>query len=142
MGNPAFPRQTGGVTCTLRQRAALILKEAGWDLPPCPVVWSPRLTRCAGVFVVERDARGARHPEIRLSIPLIRRRDRNWPVQVVGILCRDPEEVLRRILEHELIHYKLWKDGADFGHTPAFRQLAWGAFGHQSLTHGIGHEPE
>ena len=123
---------------TLRQRAEAILKAAGWDIPPCPILWSPRLTRCAGLFVVEKDRRKVWQPEIRLSIPLLRRRDWNWPVQVVGCLCRNPEDVLQRILEHELIHYKLWKDGADFGHTDVFRELAWGAFNHQSITHGIG----
>lgn len=87
---------------------------------------------------MERDARGGRHPEIRLSIPLIRRRDWTWPVQVVGIQCRTPEDVLMRILEHELVHYKLWTEGVDFGHTERFRHLAWTAFAHQAITHGIG----
>jgi hypothetical protein len=27
-----------------------------------------------------------------------------------------------------------------FGHTDRFRELAWGAFSHQSITHGIGAE--
>jgi hypothetical protein len=127
------------VTLTLRQKSAAILQGAGWDLPTIPVVWSPRMNRCAGLFVVERDRRGTWHPEIRLSTPLIRRRDWPWPVQVCGCNCRDPEAVLVRILEHELIHYKLWADGErDWGHTERFRRLAWEAFGHQSITHGIG----
>lgn len=125
---------------TLRQLAQAILRGAGWDLPPCPVLWSPRLTRCAGLFVVERDVRRVARPEIRLSIPLLRRRDRPWPQQVCGLNCHTPEEILRRILEHELIHYKLWKEGVDFGHTERFRQLAWTVFQHQSITHGIGVE--
>ena len=125
---------------TLRQQAQAILREAGWDLPPCPVLWSPRMTRCAGLFVVEKDRRQVWQPEIRPSIPLLRRRDRDWPVQVVGCNCRCPEDIIRRILEHELIHYKLWKEGEDFGHTERFRQLAWNAFRHQSITHGIGSE--
>jgi predicted SprT family Zn-dependent metalloprotease len=54
--------------------------------------------------------------------------------------CNSPEEIIRRILEHELIHYKLWKEGAPFGHTARFRQLALTAFNHQSITHGIGAE--
>ena len=123
---------------TVRQRADAILKAAGWDLPTCPVLWSPRLSRCAGLFVVEKDHRGVWHPEIRLSIPLLRRRDWPWPVQVVGCNCRNPEDVVQRILEHELIHYKLWKDGVDFGHTAQFRRLATSIFQHQSITHGIG----
>jgi hypothetical protein len=123
---------------TVRQQAAAILREAGWDLPPCDILWSPRLVRCAGLFVVEKDRRGARHAEIRLSIPLLRRRDRPWPVEVCGCNCRSPEEVVRRILEHELIHYKLWKEGGDFGHTERFRELAWKSFRHSSITHGIG----
>ena len=123
---------------TLRQRAAEILRQAGWDLPPVPVVWSPRMTRCAGLFVLEADAVGKRHPEIRLSIPLLRRRDRPWPQVVCGVNCRDPEAIQRVILEHELIHYKLWRDGGDWGHTEAFRRLALEVFGHQSITHGIG----
>lgn len=127
---------------TLRQRAAEILRRAGWDLPPVPVVWSPRMTRCAGLFVLEADAHGRRHPEIRLSIPLLRRRDRPWPQVVCGVNCRDPEAIQRVILEHELIHYKLWRDGGDWGHTEAFRRLALDTFGHQSITHGIGSEPE
>lgn len=125
---------------TLRQQAQAILREAGWELPPCPVLWSPRMTRCAGLFVVEKDRRQVWQPEIRLSIPLLRRRDRDWPVQVVGCNCRNPEDIVRRILEHELIHYKLWKEGEDFGHTERFRQLAWNVFRHQSITHGIGSE--
>jgi len=128
------------MTFTLRQQTQAILQAAGWDLPPCPALWSPRLTRCAGLFVVERDHRRVWHPEIRLSIPLLRRRDWPWPQQVCGMNCHTPEEVIRRILEHELIHYKLWREGVDFGHTERFRQLAWGAFGHQSITHGIGVE--
>lgn len=91
---------------TLRHLASDILLNAGWMLPP-PAIWSPRMLRCAGLFVIEKDARGRWHPEIRLSIPLLRRRDREWPVQVCGCLCHDPEAVTRRILEHELIHYKL-----------------------------------
>ena len=125
---------------TLRQLAQAILHQAGWDLPPCPILWSPRMFRCAGLFVVERDCRKVSRPEIRLSIPLLRRRDWPWPQQVCGINCRTPEEVVRRILEHELIHYKLWQDGADYGHTESFRRLAWTHFHHQSITHGIGAE--
>ena len=99
------------------------------------------MTRCAGLFVIERDVRGAWHPEIRLSIPLLRRRDWPWPQVVCGVNCRDPESILQRILEHELIHYKLWRDGVkDWGHTEAFRTTAWESFGHQSITHGIGVE--
>ncbi len=126
---------------TLHARAAAIVRAAGWALPRIPVLWSSRMVRCAGLFVVERDARGRHHPEIRLSIPLLRRRDWPWPQQVCGLNCHDPESVLLRILEHELIHYKLWKDGAkDWGHTEDFRQIAWTVFGHQSITHGIGVE--
>ncbi len=126
---------------TLRHLAGRILQGAGWALPPLPIVWSSRMARCAGLFVIEKDGRGIWHPEIRLSIPLLRRRDREWPVQVCGCLCRDPEAVTRRILEHELIHYKLWKDGdKNWGHGEAFRVLAWESFGHQSITHGIGAE--
>ena len=125
---------------TLRQLAAQILQRAEWSLPPLPIVWSARMGRCAGLFVVEKDRRGVLHPEIRLSIPLLRRRDWPWPQQVCGMNCRSPEEIVERILEHELIHYKLWKDGVDFGHSERFRQLAWTAFGHQSITHGIGSE--
>jgi len=125
----------------LRQLASAVLKQAGWELPPLPISWSPRMGRCAGLFVVEKDARGKWQPEIRLSIPLLRRLDWPWPIQVCGCNCRDSEAVIRRILEHELIHYKLWKDGEkDFGHSERFRRLAWEAFGHQSITHGIGHE--
>lgn len=124
---------------TLRHLAAGILREAGWEGAPPPLIWSPRLTRCAGLFVLEKDARGVWHPEIRLSIPLLRRRDRPWPVAVCGCWCRNPESVVRRILEHELIHHRLWKEGArDWGHTAEFRRIAWEAFGHQSITHGIG----
>lgn len=126
---------------TLRQLAGRLLQSAGWELPPLSLVWSARMQSCAGLFVIEKDHKGRWHPEIRLSIPLIRRRDRAWPVQACGCNCRSPEELLRRILEHELIHYKLWQDGeADWGHTERFRQLAWDTFGHQSITHGIGNE--
>lgn len=125
---------------TLRHRAAAILRQAGWELPPLPLLWSPRMTRCAGLFVVERDARGVWRPEIRLSIPLLRRLDWPWPQVVCGVNCHTPEEVQRRILEHELIHYKLWHAREDWGHTGAFQRLAWETFGHQSITHGIGVE--
>lgn len=126
---------------TTRQKAAAILEEAGWGIPAPPVVWSPRMASCAGLFVIEKDRRGVWQPEIRLSVPLLRRRDRPWPVEVCGCYCRDPEALIQRILEHELVHYKLWSDGErDWGHTERFRQLAWKAFGHQSITHGIGIE--
>ncbi len=126
---------------TLRQKAQAILREAGWELAAPPVVWSSRLVNAAGLFVVERDRRGVWHPEVRLSTPLLRRRDWPWPVQACGCRCHGPEDLVRRILEHELIHYRLWKEGApDWGHTRRFRQLAWEAFGHQGITHGIGHE--
>ena len=124
---------------TLRHWAAAILRDAGWGIAPPPVLWSPRLARCAGLFVVRRNPRGAPEPEIRLSVPLLRRLDRAWPLQACGCLCRDNEELLRRILEHELLHFKLWSDGErDWGHTARFRRLAWEHFGHQGITHGIG----
>ncbi|MCL1909091.1 MAG: SprT-like domain-containing protein [Holophagaceae bacterium] len=125
----------------LRQLATNYIARAGWSVLPPPVVWSPRMTRSAGMFVVEKDRRGNWHPEIRLSIPLIRRRDRPWPIEVCGCFCRDSEAILTKILEHELVHYKLWMDGeADWGHTPRFKQIAWEAFGHQGIHHGIGVE--
>lgn len=105
-----------------------------------PILWSSRMVRCAGLFVVEKDRRGAWHPEIRLSTPLLRRLDWPWPQVVCGLNCREPGQVLTRILEHELVHYKLWHERQDWGHTEAFRQLAWKTFGHQSITHGIGVE--
>ena len=105
--NARILRQTIRMAFTLRQLATAILKDAGWELAPLPLVWSPRMARCAGLFVVEKDARGVWRPEIRLSIPLLRRLDWPWPTQVCGCNCRDPEAVTRRILEHELIHYKL-----------------------------------
>lgn len=126
---------------TLRHRLHAVLRSAGWDLPELPILWSNRMVRCAGLFVVERDRRGVWRPEIRLSTPLLRRRDWPWPQAVCGLNCHDPEAVLQRILEHELIHYKLWHERQDWGHTEAFRHLAWTAFGHQSITHGIGTEP-
>ena len=50
---------------------------------------------------------------------------------------------MRRILEHELIHHRLWREGArDWGHTAEFRRIAWEVFGHQSITHGIGAEDD
>ena len=125
----------------LRQIAATSIAQAGWDLQAPPVVWSPRMTHSAGFFVVEKDSRGVWLPEIRLSIPLIRRLDRSWPVEVCGCLCRDAQGILQRILEHELVHYKLWRDGdKEWGHTQRFRQIAWEAFGHQGIHHGIGEE--
>jgi hypothetical protein len=127
---------------TLRHLASSIANEAGWTLPRVQVLWSPRLSRCAGLFVVERDARGIWRPEIRLSIALLKKRDWSWPIQVCGCNCKDPESATRRILEHEMIHYKLWRDGeSDIGHTERFRRIAWEVFGHQSVTHGIGYDP-
>jgi hypothetical protein len=99
------------------------------------------MTRCAGLFVVEKDNRGNWHSEIRLSTPLIRRLDRPWPIEACGCNCRNAEALLVRILEHELVHYKLWSDGdKDWGHTKRFRQIALEAFGHQGIRHGIGVE--
>jgi len=124
---------------TLRHLAADILGGAGWNLPPLPLTWSTRMVRCAGLFVIERDARGRWHPEIRLSVPLLRRADHAWPVQACGLLCEDGPSLTRRILEHELVHYKLWVDGEkNWGHSPKFRALAREAFGHRTITHGIG----
>lgn len=129
------------MTFTIRTRAAAILQAAGWDLDPPPVVWSPRMTRCAGLFVIEKDSRGLWRPEIRLSIPLLRRRDWPWPMEVCGLRCHDPEAVQRRILEHELLHFALWAwKRKDWGHTEEFRRLAFERFGHQGITHGIGAE--
>jgi hypothetical protein len=130
------------LTFTLRHRATAILQGAGFDFPPPPIVWSSRMARCAGLFVIEKDTRGTWHPEIRLSIPLLRRRDWPWPQEVCGVNCRTPEDVQRRILEHELIHFALWKQGKEWGHTEAFRRLAFERFGHQAITHGIGEEPD
>jgi hypothetical protein len=99
------------------------------------------MTRCAGLFVVEKDNRGVWQPEIRLSTPLIRRLDRPWPIEACGCNCRSADALLARILEHELVHCKLWSDGdKDWGHTPRFRQIALQAFGHQGIHHGIGIE--
>ena len=125
---------------TTRHRAARICREAGWALVPPPIVWSARMARCAGLFVLEKDPRDVWHPEIRLSIPLLRRRDWSWPQEVCGVNCRTPEEVQQRILEHELIHFALWKQGKEWGHTEEFRRIALAAFGHQSITPGIGNE--
>ena len=126
---------------TLRQRTSSILAQVGWDLPMLPVVWSPRMRTAAGLFVLERDPRGNWRPEIRMSIPLVRRLDRPWPVEVCGCWCRNPESILQRILEHELLHYKLWRDGdSDWGHTERFRQLAHECFHHQGIRHGIGRD--
>ncbi|MCL1893102.1 MAG: hypothetical protein FWG02_02540 [Holophagaceae bacterium] len=126
---------------SLRQLVASSIALAGWEIPVPPVIWSPRMTRSAGLFVVEKDSRDIWHPEIRLSIALIRRLDRPWPVEVCGCYCHDPSAILKKILEHELVHYKLWKDGeSDWGHTPRFKQIAWEAFGHQGIHHGIGIE--
>nr|WP_320130918.1 hypothetical protein [uncultured Holophaga sp.] len=124
---------------TLRLQAQAILLEAGWDIPLPDLSWSPRLSRCAGLFVLSRDRRGCPHPEIRLSVPLLRRRDRSWPVQACGTWCQDPSQLLRRVLEHELIHYHLWHAGEkDWGHTGRFRRIALESFGHQAITHAIG----
>ena len=98
------------------------------------------MVRCAGLFVIEQDPRGVWHPEIRLSIPLLRRRDWPWPQVVCGVNCRAPEDIQMRILEHELMHFALWKEGKPWGHTEAFRRLVFDRFGHQSITHGIGDE--
>jgi SprT-like family len=127
------------MTFTLRHKTDAILQATGWKLPRIPVVWSSRMTRCAGLFVIEKDNRDLWHPEIRLSIPLLRRRDWPWPQQVCGVHCHDPESIVRRILEHELIHYKLWFDHEkDWGHSERFKELALRHFDHQSVTHGIG----
>ncbi len=126
------------MTFTTRHKAAAILRDAGWDLAPPPVVWSARMTRCAGLFVIEKDSRGVWRPEIRLSIPLLRRRDWPWPLEVCGMRCHDAEQVQQRILEHELIHFALWAQDKEWGHTEEFRRLAFERFSHQTITHGIG----
>ena len=125
----------------IRQITASAIAQAGWDASLPPVVWSPRMSRCAGLFVVEQDSKGIWRPEIRLSVPLLRRQDHPWPVMACGCNCRDTDALVRRIIEHELVHYKLWSDGeADWGHTARFRQIVWEAFGHQGIHHGIGDE--
>ena len=49
---------------TLRQLAADILRETGWDPVPLPLVWSPRMAWCAGLFVAEQDIRGVWCPDM------------------------------------------------------------------------------
>ena len=85
------------MTITLRQKAQAILREAGWEIPAPPVLWSPRMARCAGLFVLEKDARDRWHPEIRLSIPLLRRRDWPWPQAVCGVHGQDPRAIQMRM---------------------------------------------
>jgi hypothetical protein len=60
--NPSNLPQTRGMTFTLRHRAQAILRTAGWILTPPPVIWSPRMARCAGLFVVEKGFVPARCP--------------------------------------------------------------------------------
>lgn len=78
------------------------------------------MARCAGLFVSEKDSRGKWHPEIRLSITLLWRRDWPWPQQVWGMNCHDPEQIQRRIVEYELIHYKCTSNTASPSCTVVF----------------------
>jgi len=94
------------------------------------------MTRCAGLFVVEKDARGVWRPEIRMSIPLLRRLDWPWPQVVCGVRCHTPEEIQARILEHELLHYKLWLDKVDddfLNHAPKVKVIAHRAAGFDNI---------
>lgn len=98
-------RQTGVLPFTLRQLAADILKETGWDLPPLALVRSPRMARCAGLFVAEKDARGSGS---RSGSPS--RSCGAWagPIHVCGCNCRDPEAVTRRIRGWQEVENSAW----------------------------------
>ena len=64
----------------------------------------------------------------------------NFPNVIKTFQNEETNFFLFQFSGHELIHHKLWVEGVDFGHTARFRELAWSAFSHQSIMHGIGTE--
>ena len=105
------------------------------QLPKIPVRWSARMVRAAGVFY--EPIIGRRNASIKLSRPLLLERALPWPVQVAGLVCENREEVVRHVLEHEMLHVYLWINRLPNGHNEHFRQLALERFGHTEIRHTL-----
>jgi hypothetical protein len=105
------------------------------QLPQIPVHWSPRMVRAAGIFY--EPLIGRRNANIKLSKPLLLERKLDWPVYVAGLKCEDREQVVRRVLEHEMLHVYLWVNNRENGHTEEFSQLALEFFGHTEFRHTL-----
>jgi hypothetical protein len=105
------------------------------QLPKIPVQWSPRMVRAAGIFY--EPILGRRNAHIKLSRPLLLDRELPWPVTVAGVVCENRTEVVRCVLEHEMLHVYLWVNKLPNGHTEEFRQLAFDFFGHTEMRHTL-----
>lgn len=91
-------------------------------LPACRIEWSRQLTRTAGNVDVRRRV-------IKLSVPLLQEAfltDSLFGVEhmVCGVLCTGPDDAVREILKHEMIHLWLHEQGLPSGHTAEFRAKA------------------
>ena len=70
-------------------------------------------------------------------MPLLIERPLQFPVKVAGLCCEDRIAVVRRVLEHEMLHVYYWSKELPNGHTDEFRQLALEKFGHTEIRHTL-----
>jgi hypothetical protein len=113
------------------------LRSFQGQLPKIPVQWSPRMVKAAGIFY--EPIIGRRSAHIKLSRPLLLERQLSWPVKVAGVICEDRASVVRRVLEHEMLHVYLWINKLPNGHTIQFQELALEKFGHTEMRHTLRH---
>src|SRR2546430_10921463 len=85
------------------------------ELPKIPVQWSRRMVRAAGIFY--EPVMGHRNACIKLSRSLLLDRPLNFPLTVAGLVCEQREQVIRHVLEHEMLHVYLWDKRKPNGHT-------------------------
>ncbi|MEW6730703.1 MAG: SprT-like domain-containing protein [Acidobacteriota bacterium] len=109
------------------------------ELPKIPIYWSKRMVRAAGIFY--EPIIGQRTACIKLSVPLLLERVREFPVQVAGLICMDRETIVRRVLEHEMVHVYLWLKHRPNDHSEEFCQLAFEKFGHTEMRHTLRYGP-
>src|SRR5688572_16637590 len=105
------------------------------QLPRIQVQWSRRMVRAAGIFY--EPVIGRRKACIKLSRSLLLERPLRLPVRVAGILCETREDVVRRVLEHEMLHVYLWANDLPNGHNEEFRLMALELFGHTEIRHTL-----
>jgi hypothetical protein len=105
------------------------------ELPQVPVKWSQRMVRAAGIFY--EPVIGRRQACIKLSRPLLLERELPFPVQVAGLSCENREIVIRRVLEHEMLHVYFWLKQIPNGHNEEFRLQALDRFGHTEIRHTL-----
>ena len=99
-------------------------------LGACEIRWNRRLTSAAGNISVQKRL-------IQISIPLLCDSFEGGACyEVCGVLCDSPNQALREILKHEMIHLWLWEQKLPHGHTAAFRVKAR-QIGQPKTRHGI-----